>query len=140
MLGAGAALTCGLQPNGGLKCWNTILDSPLAYSGPFLGLTVADTNVCLLRADRTTQCMALGASTNFSFPRHLTFKQLALGSAIQCGLLENGAVRCWTSSGRDVLTVPRGSFQSIAAGGGQACALNSEGGLRCWTRTEDTTP
>lgn len=136
-LAAGVSHTCALLSGGRVRCWG-------ANSSGQLG-TGAATD---LRAQKPwlNPIVGLGAPVS----------ALAAGRAHTCGLLADGAVRCWgdnshgqlglghtRSIGDDELpdgphaTVPlNAAAVSVAAGGDVTCAILQGGGLRCWGQND----
>ena len=130
-LGLGNTHTCALLDNDATYCWGANFDGELGLSDPFLV-----------------------AATPQELEAGLEIAELALGAALTCARLTDGAVRCWgtgaagqrasgtvdssgagtPASAADPVAFddPSPAAQMLAAGNGHVCAKLVDGTLRCW--------
>ena len=62
---------------------------------------------------------------------------MSVGGSHSCGLLENGAVRCWGYNLYGRTDPPSGRFSAVSAGGSHTCGLRESGEVECWGYTFD---
>jgi alpha-tubulin suppressor-like RCC1 family protein len=121
-IAAGAASTCAVTAQGGVKCWGWNGDGQLGD-----GSTL----------DHTLPADVSGLTSGVS--------SVTSGYAHGCAVKANGTMSCWGSnvSGQlgDGTTVDRLTPVAVtgltgvagaSAGGGHTCALTQAGGLKCW--------
>jgi cysteine-rich repeat protein len=142
--------SCGLQPNGNVKCWGTpTLPNP--PPGPFTQISIGDSHACGLREDGSVECWGQTCSIrtapypysypyfsceDFSGPRTPpagVFTQISAGGMTTCGLRANGRIECW--GGDDTFgqkVAPAETFAQVSAGFFQTCGLTTGGEVFCW--------
>ena len=130
---AGGLHTCALLESGAVRCWGSAEFGQLGYGNT--------EDVGGERTPASVGDVEVGA----------VVRQLALGSAHTCALLETGAVRCWGRGSEGQLgygntdnvgdedtpesagNVAIGAaVEQIAAGNEHTCARISDGRVRCW--------
>ncbi len=132
-ISAGGTHTCALLDSGAVRCWGDGTSGRLGYGS--------------LNTIGDNETPASAGDVNVGG----TVKQIALGTAHTCALLETGTVRCWGSgtlgrlgygntnnigdnetpaSAGDVNV--GGTVKQIAAAFNHTCALLETGAVRCW--------
>jgi alpha-tubulin suppressor-like RCC1 family protein len=125
--------SCAVLATGKVRCWGENESGELGYAGR---LPVGDDEVPASAGD-----VEVGGSV----------RQISLGAAHTCALLESGTVRCWGSNSRGQLGYPHtwnvgddeaptsaGDVQvgapvvQVTAGDAHTCALLAGGTVRCW--------
>ncbi|HEX4925631.1 MAG TPA: hypothetical protein VFV50_16165, partial [Bdellovibrionales bacterium] len=139
---AGDGHTCVLTTTGRVKCWGLNSNGQLGYGTSAIGDDVADMGDAL-------------SAVNLGTGR--TAKQLAVGQASACALLDNNQVKCWGANlygelglgdglsrgsrpgemGDSLPTVNLGtgrSAKAISAGDYHVCAILDNDSVKCWGR------
>ena len=130
---AGFRHSCALLASGKVRCWGENASGELGYAHT---LPVGDDEVPASAGD-----VEVGGSV----------RQIGLGTAHTCALLDSGTVRCWGANGRgqlgyghtrvvgdDEAPASAGDVQiggpvvQVAAGDAHTCALLAGGSVRCW--------
>ena len=65
-----------------------------------------------------------------------TYMSVSVGAHHTCGLLEDGALRCWGDNDHGQRIPPAGEFVSVSSGDWHSCGLLEDGTLRCWGRND----
>ncbi|MFM8973827.1 MAG: hypothetical protein ACKOOG_14605, partial [Actinomycetota bacterium] len=169
---AGARHTCALLAPGTVKCWgdntngqlgdNTLTDRTTPTTVPGLSTVTAITaggdHTCALLANGTGRCwgdnasgqLGDGTTTDRTAPTAViggltTITTLVAGGSHTCGLLANGAARCWGENGSGqvgdntltdrtapVAVAGMTAATTIAAGGSHTCATLASGVAQCF--------
>lgn len=60
------------------------------------------------------------------------FIQIGAGNNFTCGVIQNGAVKCWGMNLAGRSSPPSGIFTQISAGDSHACGVTKGGAVKCW--------
>ena len=72
-------------------------------------------------------------STEITIGAPIPFIAVSAHNNFTCAIRENGALECWGSNFRSLLTdAPEGSFTAIDIAHAHACAIRDTGDLACW--------
>lgn len=131
----GNAISCGLQPDQTIVCWDgglttlAAMDFPVP-SGSFVQIGAGTDVFCGLRADGTGECWGDSAA-EYAFPADERFVQFSIGLRLACGVTAAGAVECWGANTAELVQPPPTSgARSVHVGGGMGCALMEDGRAR----------
>ena len=129
---------CGVTADGAAICWEAA-ELPqgrhnIPPSGAFQSVTTGIRSgrfACGVRVDGGVACW--GGWTGGAPPAE-AFRSASAGVHHVCGILRNGAVKCWQDDFYDSeLSAPlEGKFTSIHAGDEHVCGLREDGTLACW--------
>ena len=64
------------------------------------------------------------------------FRSIGAGTAHSCGLLADGAAKCWDNHDNAQVTAPPGPFASVSTGPHFSCGFPSDGPVVCWGSSE----
>lgn len=157
-VGAGSAISCGLGEDGKVECWGIASSSVVSRvpDGRFSHLVVGAHHACAIDSnDLSVACWGAGDADDpngsdpdleaygQAIPPSGRFIALAAGLAHNCGVLENGAVKCWGAGTTDddctpatmncgQAMPPDGEFVQLAAGASHTCGLKDDGSITCW--------
>ena len=128
---AGNRTACGVREDGSAYCWATLGRSRLGpYAGDTLArgaekfITFSQSGHCWLDAEGIMRCNNGTASPSG------TFRSIAVGYQLSCGLDTDGRARCWNRD--EELDTPEDTFKFLAAGGHRACGIKMDDRLLCW--------
>jgi len=102
----GGKETCGLSPEGEIRCWDRRGEPRTTPDGRFVQLQAAPNQTCAVRDDGVLRCW-LGVPATTRNPT---------------GLVER--------------EVPEGRFTQVSCGGNSCCAVTDRGGIECWGHDE----
>jgi len=173
---AGGDHACAFKTDGSLWCWGrnevgqlgdgtrtvSWVPKQVGAGTTWATVTLGRRHTCAIAADRRRYCwggnsageLGIGDLANkvlptlgMERPNETTWKQLAAGDQVTCGITEAGALRCWGENragqlGDDTTTVVRSTPYPIASdhtdwidvqvGSRVACARRAEGEMWCW--------
>ncbi|MFZ9596546.1 MAG: RCC1 domain-containing protein [Bdellovibrionia bacterium] len=118
----GEYFTCGITPNGALKCWGS------NGSGQLGDETLVNYATTPQPIDRTTR-----------------YSLIATGASHACGITTEGILKCWgenssgqigngsTNTQRSPQVIDeKNSYTSVAVGARHTCGLTTSGTVKCW--------
>jgi hypothetical protein len=129
---------CGLNVDGGLRCWGSPLFQP-GPSGPASEVALGYTFGCGL-FDQRPHCWGYMQSGLHSLPPSGRFTQVSTGPYDSCGLHAAGAVECWGSNSTNQLISPYGAVawptapqKQVVTTGRYSCSLGvASSAITCW--------
>lgn len=133
IVGAGRRASCGVRPDGTLRCWGAgsfgenVVPANL---GPVRMVSAGLYHTCALRKDGTVACWGTNESGR-STPPGGTFTSLSMGGYHACALRSGGAIECWGDNSRGQGTFPPGPYRSVSAGESHTCAIKLDGAVVC---------
>ncbi len=143
----GLMYSCGLLPDGRVKCWgrndnnqlgnNTLIQEPAAVYADIVGavdLCAGQFQTCAILASGTLSCWGSDPVTPISGVTDAV--SVACGGKNVCTTLANGTIKCWEAGAWSEVQSSAGStldhVRVTASGYGQGCAIRANGTLRCW--------
>ena len=132
VISAGQAHSCGVDPEGQVRCWgrdhhgqSTVAVTELVDLATGLGHT------CGLQSDGSIACWGLNISGQSSPPSQV-LATITAGSAHTCGLDADGSGHCWGADEYGQGSAKDGSFDALTSGGWHNCGIRSSGKVICW--------
>jgi alpha-tubulin suppressor-like RCC1 family protein len=135
----GATGTCGLRSDGAVLCWNRngthLVGAP---GGQFQDLAVrmsGGLGAFVIFEDGFLGILPhVEGDNEWMLPPPGSYRQIAAGETLSCGIRASGEVSCWGVSPTEVsdLRLPSGPFQQISTTDFHACGIRPDGSLDCW--------
>lgn len=139
---SGLERSCGLLPDGAVRCWGYDEGGEWALhpAGAFTAVSLGHKHVCGLRPDGDVWCWLWNDHGEADAPEG-AFVAVTAGGVHTCGLRPDGTAECW-GDGPEVLVQspvadvvhPGGAFTALSAGYAHACGLRPDGDVDCWGR------
>jgi hypothetical protein len=147
--------SCALTSEHKARCWGSGFGptpGPWDESNAYLAISVADSRLCGLRANRKIYC----GSVWESLPRVEPVPDLGdsvaafeIGKLHSCSVTVNGGVKCWGNNDRGQLGIGKTNSQptpveasgfytnvtAVAAQGENSCVLKDDASVECWGAT-----
>jgi hypothetical protein len=140
LLSAGGEGVCGVDEQGGVKCWGpgpNVEDIANAVPpGPFVAVaaySLSYGHACGIRPNGELVCWGSSNEPLAKAPVTSGFSRIATSNSLTCGLRNGGSLLCWgTGTPPDSLTGP---FVDVAVSDAQGCVLSAAGRVSCWGPT-----
>ncbi|HSD17582.1 MAG TPA: putative Ig domain-containing protein [Thermomonas sp.] len=135
---SGVYHSCGLQADGGVRCWgdNTYGQAGYHADGPYLAVSSGGYHSCGLKSDGSVRCWGNNGYGQASVPAGAgPFVSVSAGGWQSCGLKADGSVRCWGAIGQDYGQAGDhndGPYVAISASWYHSCGLKADGSVHCW--------
>lgn len=123
--------TCGLHPDGTVKCWGGDAHQQLEVpSGTFNAVSVADFYGCGVTTQGKIVCW--GQTAGISFPEQSSLVQVVAANRATCVRASDGTIGCAGTNGVDDVPVGK-TFTDITVGYNSfACGVETDGTSVCW--------
>ena len=155
MIDVNVLQSCGLKTDKSIRCWgdgtNIGGETIKPPQGSYLDIALGHSQMCAIDTAGETSCwwtappkerkkdtatdilLDFGLDQGSIKPPPGDFTNIQADYSISCGLLKEGAIKCWGRSVDGLIAkIPEGTFKQFSLGVGSACALRSDGTLACW--------
>jgi alpha-tubulin suppressor-like RCC1 family protein len=126
----GSKTSCILEPVTGGAGFRVVCSDGAVFPGfaATNDVQVGSTHAC---AQRRGRAYCWGDNADGSLVEQASvFVSISVGYGYNCGLLSNGALKCWGNNGAPAPL--DAGFASVSVGSGHACGLRKDGSVICW--------
>ena len=139
-LDGGSGHTCGVDADGGLRCWgNNHYGQATPPAGSFVQVSAGFYHSCAVEAGGAVACWGAddGGADDYGqvtdTPAGI-FVEVSAGKYHSCARDGTGSVTCWGGDSYGEGTPPAASFQQVDAGPYHTCGIDTGGAVLCWGR------